>query len=162
MGYTPYATANIIPTAIPTLNRSVAAALVAGTATAAAVISGRSYTVLQIVGTSPESYSSITMNSTTGVISTTGSTVPGTYAIYLRNTGSYNITTYLLTITEGGDGATIVPCCARPTFRRGPLIDNATLTALAAGNTYIGSVRRGNISYDQIMAMKKAKASKTH
>jgi hypothetical protein len=57
---------------------------------------------------------------------------------------------------------TIVPCCARPTFRRGPLIDNATLTTLAAGNTYIGSVRRNgvNISYAQMMAMKKAQASK--
>lgn len=56
----------------------------------------------------------------------------------------------------------IEPCCARPTFRRGPLIDNATLTALTAGNTYIGSVRRNgtNISYAQIMAAKKAKASK--
>ena len=57
----------------------------------------------------------------------------------------------------------VVPCCARPTFRRGPLIDNATLTSLAAGNTYIGSVRRNgvNISYAQMMAMKKAQASKT-
>jgi hypothetical protein len=58
----------------------------------------------------------------------------------------------------------VVPCCARPTFRRGPLIDNATLTTLVAGNTYIGSVRRNgvNISSAQMMAMKKAKASKTH
>jgi hypothetical protein len=58
----------------------------------------------------------------------------------------------------------VVPCCARPTFRRGPLIDNETLTALAAGNTYIGSVRRNgvNISSAQMMAMKKAQASKTH
>jgi hypothetical protein len=56
----------------------------------------------------------------------------------------------------------VVPCCARPTFRRGPLIDNATLTTLVAGNTYIGSVRRNgvNISSAQMMAMKKAKASK--
>ena len=56
----------------------------------------------------------------------------------------------------------VVPCCARPTFRRGPIIDNATLTALAAGNTYIGSVRRNgvNISSAQMMAMKKAEASK--
>lgn len=55
------------------------------------------------------------------------------------------------------------PCCARPTFRRGPLIDNATYTELVAGNTYIGSVRRAgvNISYAQIIAMKKAKASKS-
>ena len=57
---------------------------------------------------------------------------------------------------------TIQPCCALPTFRRGPLIDNATLTSLTAGNTYIGSVRQGgtNISYAQLMATKKAKASK--
>jgi hypothetical protein len=162
MGYTPYTIANIDISGTPALKRNVAATLAAGAATAAAVIPGRSYTVLLIFGLSPESYSSITINSTTGVISTTESTVPGTYAIYLRNTGSYNITAYELTVTEGDDGATIVPCCARPTFRRGPLIDNATQTALVAGNTYIGSVRRGNISYDQIMAMKKAQASKQH
>lgn len=56
----------------------------------------------------------------------------------------------------------IQPCCALPTFRRGPLIDNTTYTAIVAGNTYIGSVRQGgtNISYAQLMAMKKAAASK--
>jgi hypothetical protein len=58
----------------------------------------------------------------------------------------------------------VVPCCARPTFRRGPLIDNTTYIDLVAGNTYVGSVRRNgvNISYAQMMAMKKAQASKTH
>jgi hypothetical protein len=162
MGYTPYTTANIDITGAPALKTIVAATLAAGTATAAAIISGRSYTVLQIVGTSPGSYSSITTDPTTGVISTTGATVPGTYAVYLRNTGSYNITEYELTVTEG-DGGLVVPCCARPTFRRGPLIDNTTYVDLVAGNTYIGSVRRNgvNISYDQMMAMKKAQASKT-
>ena len=57
---------------------------------------------------------------------------------------------------------TIQPCCAHPTFRRGPLIDNTTYTAIVAGNTYIGSVRQGgtNIPYAQLMAMKKAAASK--
>lgn len=48
----------------------------------------------------------ITMNDNTGVISTTSSTMSGTYTLTLRNTGSYNITTFSLTIS----GSTPVPC----------------------------------------------------
>lgn len=39
------------------------------------------------------------MNASTGVISTTNSTIAETYTITLRNTGSYNITTFNLTDT---------------------------------------------------------------
>ena len=162
MGYTPYTIANIDISGSPMLKRRVSSSLTAGSSTAGAIVTDKAYTILAI---SDGGMSSITIDATTGVISTTGSTAPGIYTIYLRNTGSYNITEYELTVTEGGGGtvATIVPCCARPTFRRGPLIDNTTYIDLVAGNTYIGSVRRNgvNISYAQIMAMKKAKASKT-
>jgi len=157
MGYTPYDIANIIPTAVPTLHRSVAASITAGTSTAAAIISGRSYTVLQIVGTNPEPYSSITMDPTTGVISTTGSTVPGTYAIYLRNTGSYNITVYTLTITEAAGG---LSCCDRPTFKLGPGVGYEVYTDLIAGNIMMENLQRKNLSYDQLMTIRKAQASK--
>lgn len=160
MGYTPYARANIdISGGTPSLNRSASSSVVAGSLTAGAIIQGRSYTVLRIIGDS-DSFSSITMDPTTGAISTTAATAPGIYTIYLRNTGSYNITEYTLVVTEAATGESIQPCCARPTFRRGPLIDNATLTALTAGNSYLASVRRGPIPYAQLMAMKKAKASK--
>ena len=160
MGYTPYSIPNIISPLSPVLFRSFGALVVAGSKTAAAIVSGKAYTRLDIAGGDAGSYSSITMDPATGVISTTGSTAPGLYTIYLRNTGSYNITEYTLVVTEAATGESIQPCCARPTFRRGPLIDNATLTALTAGNSYLASVRRGPIPYAQLMAMKKAKASK--
>jgi len=166
MGYTPYDRENIIEVeGVYKLNNVVASSVAVGSATAGAIVAGKAYTLLDITEGDAGSYSSIRINPTTGVISTTAATVPGLYGIALRNNGSYNITGYLLTITEAPPAPTpsdSVPCCARPTFRRGPLIDNATLTALAAGNTYIGSVRQGgtNISYAQLMAMKKAKASK--
>jgi hypothetical protein len=166
MGYTPYTIENIsVVEGGYSLNRIFSSSVAAGTSTNPAIISGRSYTLLVIGLGDSGSYSSISIDPTTGIISTTAATVPGLYGIALRNTGSYNFTLYELTVTEGGGGtvATIVPCCARPTFRRGPLIDNTTYIDLVAGNTYIGSVRRNgvNISYAQIMAMKKAKASKT-
>jgi hypothetical protein len=163
MGYTPYTIANILTSPAPALNRSTSSSLAAGSGTTAAIIPGRSYIVLRIAG-DPESFSSIIMNADTGVISTTGSTAPGTYTIYMRNTGSYNITEYELTVTEGPPPLPSVsselPCCARPIYQKGPPLNNTTYTALIAGNTYLGSVRRGPIPYSQLMAMKKAAASK--
>ena len=144
---------NIYSSGTPELNRSFATTLAAGTATTAAIISGKSYTVLQIAGGNPELYSSITIDATTGVISTTGAMKPGEmYTIYLRNTGSYNITVVVLTIT----GA----CCAIPFLRNGQPIDNETHTSLLVGNVYLASERRGPISFEQLMSMKKALASK--
>ena len=163
MGYTPYTIQNIdLIEGDPVLNRGITSSVAAGSATAGGIVPGKAYTLLDISQGDTGSYSSITIDPATGVISTTAATAPGLYVIFLRNNGSYNITGYGLTVTEAV-AITGIPCCARPTFRRGPLIDNATLTALTAGNTYIGSVRRNgtNISYAQIMAAKKAKASKS-
>jgi len=167
MGYTPYTRANInLVGGTPSINRSASSSVIAGSPTAGAIIQGRSYTILRIADGDPNSYTSITMDPTSGIISTTGTTIPGTYTIYLRNNGSYNITEYELTVTgvpaPAPTPSDSEPCCARPTFRRGPLINNETQTALVAGNTYIGSFRRAgtNISYAQIIAMKKAGASK--
>jgi hypothetical protein len=162
MGYTPYTVNNIeIVEGDPVLNRGIESSVAAGSATAGAIVAGKAYRLLDISEGDTGSYSSISIDPTSGIISTTAATVPGYYVIFLRNNGSYNITGYGLTVTAPIPSDS-VPCCARPTFRRGPLIDNATLTALAAGNTYIGSVRRAgtNIPYAQLMAMKKAKASK--
>lgn len=165
MGYTPYTIANIDTTTTPMLKRSFASSSTVGSSTTPAIISGKNYTILEITGGDTGSYSSITSASSTGVISTTASTVVGVYTIYIRNNGSYNITEYILTLTSGGGGGgednrVSVPCCQLPIFRRGPIVDNTTYTELIAGNTFLGSVRRGNIPYYQIMAMKKSRASK--
>jgi len=103
MGHTPYprTVVNGAPTS-PAIVRLFASSAAAGTSTAAALISGRSYSILQIAisGGSVGSYPTITMNATTGAITTTRETALGTYTITLRNNGSYHITVYELTVTE--------------------------------------------------------------
>jgi hypothetical protein len=103
MGHTPY-TRTVVsgaPTS-PAIVRLFASSAAAGTSTAAALISGRSYSILQIAisGGSVGSYPTITMNAMTGVITTTRETATGIYTITLRNNGSYHITVYELTVTE--------------------------------------------------------------
>jgi hypothetical protein len=100
MGLTPYTRTVITGAATsPTIARSFAISASAGTSTAPALISSRSYSILQITGGSGGG-GAIAMNATTGAITTTRSTAVGTYTITLRNSGSYHITVYELTITE--------------------------------------------------------------
>lgn len=67
----------------------------------AAIISGKSYSILQKKkdGSIADITNAITINLTTGII-TTSSTPTGTYIIYIRNNGSYNITELTLIIEE--------------------------------------------------------------
>ena len=154
MGYTPYTAENvIIVEGDMILNRGVSESITAGASTNAGLVPGRSYTILQIAGGNS---GSITINSTTGVISTSGSTAPGTYTIYLRNTGSYNITEYILSFIGNSD----LSCCDRPTFALGPNTGYAEYTELRAGNIMMETVRRQNLSYDQLMTIRKAQSSK--
>jgi hypothetical protein len=100
MGHTPY-TQTVVsgaPTS-PAIVRLFASSAAAGTSTSAALISGRSYSILQITGGGGGA-GIIAMNATTGVITTTRETATGIYTITLRNNGSYHITEYELTVTE--------------------------------------------------------------
>ena len=99
MGYTPYNVNNITNTF--GLERFHASTVAPGDSTTGAIISGKSYTILEKRNGNAGSYNTITINGTTGVISTTNSTAVGTYTLYIRNNGSYNITTYELTV--GGE-----------------------------------------------------------
>jgi len=106
MGHTPYprTVVNGASTS-PAIVRLFASSAAAGTSTAAALITtSRSYSILQIArnggGGGVGSYPTITMNPTTGAITTTRETALGTYTITLRNSGSYHITEYELTVTE--------------------------------------------------------------
>jgi len=105
MGHTPYPRTVVsgAPTS-PVIVRLFTSSAAAGTSSAPALIAGRSYSILQIArnggGGSVGSYPTITMNPTTGAITTTRETVLGTYTITLRNNGSYHITVYELTVTE--------------------------------------------------------------
>jgi hypothetical protein len=100
MGYTPYTTDNIsISGGVPSLVRTSSETIAANFSTNAAIISGKSYTILEKSGGDSDSYSTITINSTTGVISTTSSTAIGTYTLSIRNNGSYNITSFSLIVS---------------------------------------------------------------
>ena len=92
MGYSPYTIDNIDTGDSSELTRTFDITVEAGSSSDPAIVSGRSYQILSV------SDPSITINSTTGVISTTVSTPSDTYTVYIRNTGSYNITTVSLTV----------------------------------------------------------------
>ena len=100
MGYTPYTLTNILTTTTPQLKQSYQSSLKQGQNTISGIISGLSYEILQKSGGNSSSYNTVTINSTTGVISTTSSTKPGTYTLYIRNTGSYYITQYTLIVQK--------------------------------------------------------------
>lgn len=154
MGYTPYTIANI--TAVPELNRSFESSIDPGGSTAAAIVSGKSYTILQI--TSAGSAGTFTIDSTTGVISTTIDTEAGSYILYIRNTGSYNITTHYIYVSGGSGGATGVSCCSRRLNLRH--LDYTTRAEVLGGNVVIGGVRGKNLTHGEYLRIKKAYAFK--
>lgn len=80
-----------------------------GNSTPPAIISGKSYEILEKFKITYEDEDTIstlldddtiTINSNTGVISTTSSTPNGIYKLYIRNSGSYHITEYNLFINN--------------------------------------------------------------
>ena len=112
MGYTPYTITNIIFEAgsPPILNKSYSQTILSGKSSIAAIRPGYSYNIFKKSGGDPLSYDTITMNDNTGIITTTNSTIPGTYTITLRNTGSYNITTFNLNVNPR------IPCLTENTM----------------------------------------------
>lgn len=100
IGYTPYTATIILNTSPITLKTTFAATIPKGTATATGLVSGVNYEILEKNGGDSGSYATITINATTGAISTTTSTANGVYTLYIRNTGSYNITEFELTVED--------------------------------------------------------------
>jgi len=108
IGYTPYTIENIVLIeGDPTLNRSYSISGYQGATLQAGIIDDLSYSILQINDSLPSEYSTITINSVTGAISTTSGTALDVYTLYIRNEGSYNITTVELTLTE----TPVTPIC---------------------------------------------------
>ena len=158
MGYNPYSTTNITFTPSASLIRTSSATVTVGNSTNPAIkTSGPYYTFLEDY-TTPFG---ININNATGVISTSSSTPPNTYTLYVYNTGSYNITAFLLLVNAAATtaaAATEQPCCARPMFLTNVNYDERT--TFIAGNTLLATERRGPLSYSDIMYQKKAKAAK--
>jgi hypothetical protein len=159
MGYSPYTRVNIDLSmeyrTFPFLTKIFGSSVTAGANTDSAIVANKNYTILAVIGDNDPS--SITMDASSGVISTTAATVPGLYRILIRNTGSYNISVYILTVLEGG---ATYSCCDLPTFKAGPNTGYAEYTDLRAGNIMMESTPRKNLSYDQLMTIRKAQSSK--
>ncbi len=111
-----------------------------------------SYQKLDITGGNPSSHGTITVNPCTGVISTTSSTVPGTYRLYIRSVGSYNITTYDLTVTEGSS------CCVDSQQLIG--LDYDTRNSILTGKLMIIRPSGMPMTYDELMRIRKARSSR--
>jgi hypothetical protein len=84
-----------------TYNTSVSA----GSSTPGSVLTSPSlgpfdYRILQVSGGNPSSYGTFLISSANGSIVTSTSTAPGTYTLYIRNTGSYNTTLLTLNVNE--------------------------------------------------------------
>lgn len=165
MGYTPYTTQIILEddNGIPFLNRiypdSSTILVPLGGSMLAALISNRNYQLLMVEGGDAASRATFTINPTTGVISTTSSTVPGAYTLYLRNTGSYHISQFDFIVVEG---ASVVStgCCDRVLDVKG--LDYRTQAEVVSGNIILSrfSERRGPLSSLDIIRMKQAMAQK--
>lgn len=101
MGYSPYATQNIVVeegSGTAQLVQSYSQSIYAGEDSSTALVENKAYTILQI--TSSQTPTDISIDSATGTVSTTTQTVPATYTMLLYNEGSYHITQFLLTILD--------------------------------------------------------------
>jgi hypothetical protein len=128
----------------------------AGTSATPALISGKNYSMIQIADGDEASYGTITVDPVTGAIITTVNTVPGLYTLYIRNSGSYNYSTYILTVVEP-----LPPtgeCCELPL--RTPGFEYAIRNDIIVGNTMIGGIRREALTYSELMKMKLAYVSR--
>lgn len=96
MGYIPYSITNISNDY--KLIQTYTEQMYAGESSSSAIINSKNYVILEKSGGNSSSYSSITIDNTTGIINTTNNTIPGTYSLYIRNEGSYNITLFTLTV----------------------------------------------------------------
>jgi hypothetical protein len=93
-GYTPYSRS---------LTNTAIVSMQASQSTSSAIVSGYTYSILQINNVLPSAYSNISINSSTGVITTASSTSVGVYSIVIYSTKNpYSTTLYNITITPGG------------------------------------------------------------
>jgi hypothetical protein len=154
IGFSPYSIYNILESAGPTysFNTSYSETITQGTSTiVAALPAGYTYDLVVIDSDYPTSYPGITINSTTGQVSTTSSVVPGVYQLFVRNTiNPYSVSVFNLTVTlppapilNEANQLVIPPCCQiTQCVRNSPTTDNTNeaLTTYLTGKTIIGNV----------------------
>lgn len=100
-GYTPYNLQNIIfQEGSPKLKNTYSQTISPGGTSIQGIYFDADYSILQITGGNISSYETISIDSFYGVISTTISTSPGNYTLYIRNIlDRYNITSFNLTVS---------------------------------------------------------------
>lgn len=127
MGYTPYTTTiiNSTPDVITSFSQSV----VAGNSSIPAIINGKVYTILSTTN------NSITINTSSGRLSTTSTTPPGVYTVIIRNSGSYHVSTFVLTVTPS------IPCLLKGTLILTPT-GYTPVESLKKGDTVLTSDKR--------------------
>ena len=133
IGPSPYSLTTIGTTDMTlTYSQSVAA----GSSSSGSVIFGvSSFSILEIDGESPAEIPTITINGTTGTISTTSGTPTGTYAIIVRAvTNPYSITTFTLTVTTASPPA---PTTAGTLDTKGRQFNNNDYTLLQQGQRFV-------------------------
>jgi hypothetical protein len=121
IGYTPYSVANINSSS--ELIQSYGQTVQKGESSVPAIqadASGNDFSILEKSGGDAASYSTITISSQTGVISTTSATAVGTYTLTIRSIGSYFITTFVLTVIGANSSASErTGCCVSTMDERG-------------------------------------------
>lgn len=131
----------------------------AGSSSIAGVLAGYStYSILEIDGEPPADTPTITINGTTGAISTTSSTSPGSYTIIVRAVQNpYSITSVVLTVTGGAPAPT--PATSSISFR-GKSFDFETYNSIEFGRRLIQErLQNTNLrfkSFEDYMKYKKA------
>ncbi len=163
-GHTPYSLTII--NSDPLLIQSFSQTIEAGQNSISAInadASGNAFAILEIADGDSGSYNTISINIQSGVITTSVDTVPGTYTITLYSTGSYNITSFLLTVTFPTTGGSAeVSCCEVPLDLKGATYEMRY--NILAGNSMIYQKETNpnfkNLSYSDIYKLRMAYAAK--
>lgn len=120
-----------------------------GDSTPPAVVPGQTQSILAIQGSPPSSYPTITIDISSGVITTTSFTEGNTYIIIVQSTKNpQSITTYTLIVSGSGPLPIITKetpiqpelCCSRPMDFTNA--DYRTINEMIIGNTEIGQSNR--------------------
>lgn len=155
MGYTPYNIQNIvlvlnnIEGEKAYFQKSYTQTIYAGQQTIPAILENKSYEIIGFNQLNP-SFGTITIDENTGVISTTTATVPGTYIIYVYNTGSYNVTSFDLVIlgNENSSESTVnIPPCCQPVCPEFNQTTNNTQQQLAVKQSAIAIASNVDSTY---------------
>ncbi len=162
-GATPYQTQTISGNA---LVQSYSQSVVQGSSSIEALnadASGNAFAILAFSGGDSESYSTISISAQTGAISTSSATSVGIYTLTIRSTGSYFITTFVLTVSaDASSSSGAQACCVSTMDQRG--LDYEQIVDYRIGNRLLLEVSQNSKTkfdgYSQYVKYKMAQGSR--